>query len=214
MKPGHGPKTVWILLIPHCLSFSLVRLSQSLKSNPLLCPPTNPDRLELIANTGYYWETYDQVIEGGHLDHLSDGRIKRRDGSPLDLKETFSNSKEEGAEFDSESLFSFSTSGHTRVRRQQKFDLHLVACLKYIGADFFHFPSLSSYPSTGESPILFVAQLPNTVHSEQLYAQLIHAASSRTWLFRYGRVRMVFVAGEHLAIVSLQSKLVISILQV
>ncbi|WFD31373.1 hypothetical protein MSPP1_002408 [Malassezia sp. CBS 17886] len=53
------------------------------------------------------------------------------------------------------------------------------------------------------SPIVFVAQLPNTVHGEQLYAQLVHAISSGFWLFKYGRVPMTFVCGESIATRSL-----------
>ncbi|WFC98424.1 hypothetical protein MYAM1_001151 [Malassezia yamatoensis] len=50
------------------------------------------------------------------------------------------------------------------------------------------------------SPIVFVAQIPNTVHGEQLFAQLIHAIPSGFWLFKFGRVKMVFVCGETVAI--------------
>lgn len=49
------------------------------------------------------------------------------------------------------------------------------------------------------SPLVFVAQIPNTVHGEQLFAQLVHAISSGFWLFKYGRVKMVFVCGETVA---------------
>lgn len=69
---------------------------------------------------------------------------------------------------------------------------------------FLILASLLSFPFPGQSPLLFIAQLPNTVHSEQLFAQLVHAISSRSWLFRYGRVRMIFIGGEHLACVSFQ----------
>ncbi|KAN0059882.1 hypothetical protein ACQY0O_008456 [Thecaphora frezii] len=50
-----------------------------------------------------------------------------------------------------------------------------------------------------KSPIFFFAQLPNTVHGEQLFAQIVHAIASRLWLFRYGRIRLGFVCGEALA---------------
>ena len=46
---------------------------------------------------------------------------------------------------------------------------------------------------------MFVAQLPNTVYGEQLFAQLVHAICSGFWLFKYGRVKMVFVCGESVA---------------
>lgn len=49
------------------------------------------------------------------------------------------------------------------------------------------------------SPLVFVAQLPNTVYGEQLFAQLVHAICSGFWLFKYGRVKMVFVCGESVA---------------
>lgn len=52
---------------------------------------------------------------------------------------------------------------------------------------------------------MFFAQLPNTVHGEQLFAQLIHAISSRFWLFKYGRMDMVFVCGETVALRSMAS---------
>ena len=53
------------------------------------------------------------------------------------------------------------------------------------------------------SPILFFAQLPNTVHGEQLFAQIINAISSRFWLFKFGRVKLVFVCGETVSLRSL-----------
>ncbi|SPO40620.1 related to MTF1 - mitochondrial RNA polymerase specificity factor [Pseudozyma flocculosa] len=48
------------------------------------------------------------------------------------------------------------------------------------------------------SPLYFFAHLPNTVHGEQLFAQIIHAIASRLWLFRFGRLRLGFVCGEPL----------------
>ncbi|CDS00194.1 hypothetical protein, partial [Sporisorium scitamineum] len=49
------------------------------------------------------------------------------------------------------------------------------------------------------SPMIFFAQLPNTVYGEQLFAQIITAIASRIWLFRHGRVQLGFVCGESLA---------------
>ncbi|TKY85355.1 hypothetical protein EX895_005517 [Sporisorium graminicola] len=49
------------------------------------------------------------------------------------------------------------------------------------------------------SPMVFFAQLPNTVYGEQLFAQIITAIASRIWLFRHGRVQLGFVCGESLA---------------
>lgn len=49
------------------------------------------------------------------------------------------------------------------------------------------------------SPILFFAQLPNTVHSEQLLSQLLRAIPNRLWLFRYSRVRLALICSQHMA---------------
>lgn len=49
------------------------------------------------------------------------------------------------------------------------------------------------------SPILFFAQLPNTVYGEQLFAQIITAIASRIWLFRHGRIKLGLICGESLA---------------
>lgn len=49
------------------------------------------------------------------------------------------------------------------------------------------------------SPMIFFAQLPNTVYGEQLFAQIITAIASRSWLFRHGRIQLGFVCGESLA---------------
>lgn len=49
------------------------------------------------------------------------------------------------------------------------------------------------------SPIIFFAQLPNTVYGEQLFAQIITAIASRIWLFRHGRIQLGLICGESLA---------------
>ncbi|CCF52044.1 hypothetical protein NDA11_002388 [Ustilago hordei] len=49
------------------------------------------------------------------------------------------------------------------------------------------------------SPIIFFAQLPNTVYGEQLFAQIITAIANRIWLFRHGRIQLSFICGESLA---------------
>ncbi|MCO5565427.1 hypothetical protein L7F22_019100 [Adiantum nelumboides] len=49
------------------------------------------------------------------------------------------------------------------------------------------------------SSILFLAQLPNTVHSEQLVSQLLRSISNRYWLYRYARVRMAFICSHQMA---------------
>ena len=41
------------------------------------------------------------------------------------------------------------------------------------------------------------------MHGEQLFAQLVHAICSGYWLYKYGRVKMVFVCGETVATRSL-----------
>lgn len=49
------------------------------------------------------------------------------------------------------------------------------------------------------SSLLFLAQLPNTVHSEQLVSQLLRSISNRYWLYRHTRVRMAFVCSQQMA---------------
>lgn len=49
------------------------------------------------------------------------------------------------------------------------------------------------------SPIIFFAQLPNTVYGEQLFAQIVAAIAGRIWLFRHGRIKLSFICGESLA---------------
>ncbi|ETS59936.1 hypothetical protein PaG_05917 [Moesziomyces aphidis] len=49
------------------------------------------------------------------------------------------------------------------------------------------------------SPVIFLAQLPNTVYGEQLFAQIVTGIASRSWLFRHGRIKLAFVCGESLA---------------
>lgn len=49
------------------------------------------------------------------------------------------------------------------------------------------------------SPVIFFTQLPNTVYGEQLFAQIVTAIATRSWLFRHGRIQLGFVCGESLA---------------
>lgn len=51
------------------------------------------------------------------------------------------------------------------------------------------------------SPLVVLFTLPNAVHGEQLFQQLVSAIATRLWLFRFGRIRMAFVCSEHLATV-------------
>lgn len=50
--------------------------------------------------------------------------------------------------------------------------------------------------ATSLAPLVFIAQLPNSVHGDQLLAQLAAAASVGQWLFKYGKVKMVFICPE------------------
>ncbi|CEH14404.1 DIMETHYLADENOSINE TRANSFERASE 1, MITOCHONDRIAL [Ceraceosorus bombacis] len=52
---------------------------------------------------------------------------------------------------------------------------------------------------TAKSQIIFLAQLPNIVYSEQLFAQLCHAIAHRQWYYQFTRVKMAFVCSEALA---------------
>lgn len=60
-----------------------------------------------------------------------------------------------------------------------------------------------SIPAHKLPPLIFVAQLPNTVHGDLLYTQLISAICNGQWLFKYGRVKTAFVMPEALAYKSL-----------
>lgn len=93
------------------------------------------DKLSVLRSSGYEWSTYEQLVDGGYLDHLR-GRIPNfgPESPPLNWET--------------------------------------------------------------ESDLVFVAQLPNSVHSEQLFAQLVNASVEGHWLFKYGRMRMSFVCGE------------------
>ena len=93
------------------------------------------DKLAVLRASGYEWGTYEQLVDGGYLDHLR-GRLPNfgPNSPPMDWD--------------------------------------------------------------AESELVFVAQLPNSVHSEQLFAQLVSASVERYWLFKYGRMRLVFVCGE------------------
>lgn len=114
---------------------------QQLKEDPSLDAETR-GKLSIIPESGFSWDTYETLVNEGHLDHLR-GRVPN-------LGE---------------------------------------------GAPPLHWEE--------PSPIYFVAQLPNTVHGEQLFAQLVHAIASGFWLFKYGRVKMAFVCGEAVAARSL-----------
>lgn len=50
-----------------------------------------------------------------------------------------------------------------------------------------------------ESPILYFITLPNTVHGEQLFAQLIAAIANRLWLFRFARISLAMICSEQIA---------------
>ena len=102
-----------LFIFPFFLSFSRfvgffllvsrLTLLQKLKEDPKLCPPEDPNRLEIIEESGYRWDTYSDVINRGYLNHLSsNGRIKHKDGRSLNVEEVSKNSSLEGAEFESE----------------------------------------------------------------------------------------------------------------
>jgi len=112
----------------------------------------NSEKLRLIPESGYSWDSYEMLVKDGHLSHL-EGRVPKLGdhAPPMDWDGT-------------------------------SFSLTLAT-----------------------SPIVFFAQLPNTVHGEQLFAQLVNAISSRLWLFQFGRVKMVFVCGETVALRSMAS---------
>lgn len=49
-----------------------------------------------------------------------------------------------------------------------------------------------------DSPLVFFAQLPNSILGELLFVQLIQAVAERAWLHQFGRVNMSFVCSESL----------------
>lgn len=109
---------------------------EELKVDPTL--EGNHDKLHILPQSGFVWDTYETLINDGYLSNL-ENQIPNLgpNAPPMDWEAT--------------------------------------------------------------SPLVFVAQIPNTVHGEQLFAQLVHAISSGFWLFQYGRVKMVFVCGETVA---------------
>ena len=100
------------------------------------------DKLHILPESGFSWDTYETLVDGGYLANL-ENKIPNlgADAPPMDW--------------------------------------------------------------AAPSPIVFVAQIPNSVHGEQLFAQLVHAICSGYWLYKYGRVKMVFVCGETVATRSL-----------
>ncbi|WFD19994.1 hypothetical protein MCAP1_002238 [Malassezia caprae] len=123
---------------------------EGLRTDPELS--ATAEKLQIIPESGYSWDTYETLVKDGHLSHL-ESRVPKlgNDAPPMDWDGTY-------------------------------FALTLAP-----------------------SPIVFFAQLPNTVHGEQLFAQLVNAISSRLWLFQFGRVKMVFVCGETVALRSMAS---------
>ncbi|WFD27492.1 hypothetical protein MNAN1_002489 [Malassezia nana] len=121
---------------------------EQLRADPSMGDTT--EKLHIIPDSGYSWDTYETLVKDKHLSHL-EGKVPKLGPRPppMDWNGTF------------------------------------------------------SLLTLAPSPILFFAQLPNTVHGEQLFAQLTHAISSRLWLFQFGRVKMVFVCGETVALRSM-----------
>ncbi|WFD36057.1 hypothetical protein MCUN1_002928 [Malassezia cuniculi] len=137
-----GPGTLTRLFMQHPNVEKVIALEASemfaywldmLREDPELADVK--DKLAVLRSSGYEWSTYDELLNGGYLDHLR-GRIPNfgPDSPPLNWD--------------------------------------------------------------AESDLVFVAQLPNSVHSEQLFAQLVNASVEGYWLFKYGRMSMSFVCGE------------------
>ena len=42
----------------------------------------------------------------------------------------------------------------------------------------------------------FIANLPHSTHGEQLIAQLLRYVSEKSWLYKWGRVKLNFIMGE------------------
>ncbi|CAO1637563.1 unnamed protein product [Parajaminaea phylloscopi] len=56
-----------------------------------------------------------------------------------------------------------------------------------------------SRPAQQLAPLVFVSQLPNTVHGDLFYTQLVAAISNGQWLFKYGRIKLAFIMPQVLA---------------
>ncbi|KAH7108142.1 S-adenosyl-L-methionine-dependent methyltransferase [Auriculariales sp. MPI-PUGE-AT-0066] len=53
-------------------------------------------------------------------------------------------------------------------------------------------------PWEEEAPLQFIANLPHSIQGEQLISQLFRTIPERTWLFKFGRIRMSFIMAASL----------------
>lgn len=116
---------------------------QNLQQDKSSC--RDPSLLSIVPKSCYDWSTYNDVLDGGHLDHIPS----------------------------------------VREMRQTKPDYSQG----YFADQAWQQPS----------PLTFFAQMPNSVHSEQLFSQLLRAICHRLWLFRFGRVRLALLVSELVA---------------
>jgi hypothetical protein len=57
-------------------------------------------------------------------------------------------------------------------------------------------PTKYSYTHLVHPEMHFVTHIPQTVHGEQLVAQLFRCIPERSWLFKYGRIPMSFILSD------------------
>ncbi|SNX84896.1 related to MTF1 - mitochondrial RNA polymerase specificity factor [Melanopsichium pennsylvanicum] len=124
---------------------------QVLQSQLEASKPGEGQRLDMLKESAYLWDTYNQLVESGRLAHLNN-RVATLDGGMVDFTTN-----------------DFIPAEHSDASWQKL------------------------------SPLMFFAQLPNTVYGEQLFAQIITAIAGRIWLFRHGRIQLGFICGESLA---------------
>jgi hypothetical protein len=53
-----------------------------------------------------------------------------------------------------------------------------------------------SYTHSVHPELHFVTHIPQTVHGEQLVAQLFRCIPEKSWLFKYGRIPMSFILAD------------------
>jgi hypothetical protein len=57
-------------------------------------------------------------------------------------------------------------------------------------------PTKHSYTLLVHPELHFVTHIPQTIHGEQLVAQLFRCIPEKSWLFKYGRVPMSFILAD------------------
>ncbi len=132
-------------------------------------PTVDTSKLHFLKDSGFHWEAYSTLFRQGAFDHLTS---KMADGP------TAAAISGDGPESE--------TGEQRRERLANAVDPSLYIPQKsHKDADW-----------QAECPIIFFAQLPNSVHGELLFVQLTNAIAERSWLHQLGRIKMAFVCSE------------------